>query len=70
MGLGIYKTARGSVGLANSAWSRGPGRGAESPQHTAVILKANKRPVFPQTGLRDGAAWPEQLGGGWWQEAA
>lgn len=61
MGLEICKRACGSVGLLPAAWS---------PRHTAVILKADKRPVFPQTGQRDGAARPEQLGGGWWQEVA
>lgn len=35
-----------------------------------MILKADKHPVFAQTGRRDGVARPEQLGGGWWQEAA
>ena len=46
-----------------------PGWGArESHGHTAAILKADKCPMFPQTGRGDGAARPEQLGGGWWQE--
>ena len=68
MGLGINKQACGFVGPSHWAWSQGWGAG-ESPGHTAAILQADKHPVFLQTGHRDGAAWPEQLGGGWWQEA-
>ena len=68
MGLGINKQSCGFVGPSHWAWSLEWGAG-ESPGHTAAILQADKHPVFLQTGHRDGAAWPEQLGGGWWQEA-
>lgn len=60
-GFGDLQEGLGSVGPPHWAWS---------PRHTAAILKADRCPVFPQTGQGDGAARPEQLGGGWWQEVA
>lgn len=58
--------------LKRSLWLYWPTRHSLEPERALGTQRdsgADKCSVFPQTGWGDGAAWPEQLGGGWWQEA-
>lgn len=60
--------------LKESLWLYWPTRHSLEPEAQRALgtqrdSGADKCPLFRQTGWGDGAAWLEQLGGGWWQEA-